>query len=570
MNLSYRQKLFLYFGILFCLFAVGIAGFDQFREKANNILILEERLEAYTDILHEKLQQNTGEIPEEAEQFQKFFPKELRISVININGIVEYDNSFDDLSVFDNHLQRAEIQLAAIKDKGAEIRVSDTNQQEYLYFAKAYENYYIRAALPYTQQIRQFLKPDNGFLYFILVFFALFLFLIHFITKRFATSIRQLRDFALQTKKNESKPIDFSKDELGEIGIILAQNYEQLKKIQQQYEQEKQKLLQHIQVLEEGICFISPDKNIQFYNGLFIQYLNTITDEPGSDAKIVLTDPAFEEVQQFINRNKASYYENVLHKQGKIFSVRINRFEDFSFEIILNDITKQEKTKRLKKEMTGNISHELRTPVTSIRGYLETVLNLSLEEEKKNYFIEKAFQQTLELSDLISDMSMLTKIEESPNLFTAEKVNVFEVIQNLKEENHQIIMQNNLRVNIEIPKTIEISGNRSLIYSIFRNLLENAIRYGGKNIQIGTRLFKEDNEFYYFTFYDTGSGIEEEKQLNRIFERFFRLKEGRTRASGGSGLGLSIVKNALQYHGGKITVKNRKNGGLEFLFSFKK
>lgn len=570
MNLSYRQKLFFYFGILFCLFAGGIVVFEQAREKTTNIRILEERLETYIDILNEEIPAQQSEISQHINVLENLFPDELRISIISSEGVVKYDNSIENLSRFDNHLQRPEIQRAETSGKGSDIRTSETNQQEYLYFVKKYDDFYIRAALPYSHQIRQFLKPDNGFLYFILFFFGLFLFLIHILTKRFGTSIRQLRDFALQTKEGEFQSITFSSDELGEIGTTIAENYQQLKESQKQNEQERQKLLQHIQVLEEGICFLSPQKEIEFYNALFIQYLNTLSDEPNSEPQTVLTDPAFSAIQKFLEKGKSSFFETTLRKHGKTFSARVNRFDDNSFEIILNDITKKEKTEKLKKEMTGNIAHELRTPVTSIRGYLETVLNLPIDEEKKKYFIEKAFNQTVVLSDLISDMSLLAKIDEVSEDFALEKVNVFDIVQSLKEENQKKLSDKNSNFQIDIPQHLYIVGNKSLLTSIFRNLLENALRYGGEHIEIGLRLQKEETDFYYFSFYDTGFGIPNEKRLNRIFERFFRLNEGRTRDSGGSGLGLSIVKNAVQFHHGKISVKNRKEGGLEFLFSLKK
>lgn len=116
---------------------------------------------------------------------------------------------------------------------------------------------------------------------------------------------------------------------------------------------------------------------------------------------------------------------------------------------------------------------------------------------------------------------------------------------------------------------MEIEGNHTLLYSIFRNLIDNALSYAGENITIGIDNYTEDNEFYYFSLYDTGCGVEE-AFLDRIFDRFYRINEGRSRKNGGSGLGLSIVKNAVLFHKGQISAKNRKDGGLEFIFSLRK
>lgn len=569
MKLNYRLKLFLYFAIIFTFFTIGVAIFEQLREKELNTKALEEKLESYTDIINAGLANAKGDPKDEIQVMLSVLPEELRITLINGEGEVLFDNSIRDISNLMNHLHRPEIQSALIRGKGSDIRRSDSNEKEYLYFARRYENLYIRAALPYNIGVQQFLKPDNASLYFILLFFILFLFLIHVITKGFEKSVRQLRDFASNPAYIDDN-IPFPKNELGEIGRKIADNYRQLKESQQKNAQEKQKLLQHIQILEEGICFFSADHEVEFHNGLFIQYLNTITDEPTSEAGTILTDPTFRQVQHFLLHKDGFYFETQIKKQGKAFSLRANIFGDQSFEITLNDITKQEKTRLLKQEMTDNIAHELRTPVTSIRGYLETVLSGLAGEEKKRYFIEKAFNQAVMLSDIIQDMSQLAKMEEAPESFVFEKVKLAGLLQKIKAESLPDLTTKDIRFDWDIPDETVITGNPVLLYSLFRNLTDNAIRYAGENIEIVATIYNEDADFYYFSFYDTGVGIEDESQLNRIFERFYRIGEGRTRDKGGSGLGLSIVKNAVLFHQGKIIAKNRKNGGLEFLFSLRK
>lgn len=570
MKLSYRQKLFLYFGLLFTLFTISIIIFDQIRERNDKTLALEEKLEAYTDIIQSGLSESQDSIDLTIIRLQKLLPKDLRITIINKAGQVLYDNSIEDFTHLTNHKNRPEIAKAQQIGKGSDIRLSNSNQQKYLYFAKTADNKFIRVALPYNIQLQQILKPDNISLYFMTLFFGIFLYFIHITTKRFGNTIKQLRDYVLNSDKMNLAQLNFSNDELGEISSKIADNYHQLKESQEAILLEKQKLLQHIHVLEEGICFLSPDHKVEFYNGLFIQYLNTISNEISSDASIILKDDNFKELQHFLTQKEKPYFEKTISKQGKVFSVRANIFEDESFEIILSDITKQEKTKQLKQEMTGNIAHELRTPITSIRGYLETVLNTSLDDEKKQYFIERAFQQTLALSDITQDMTLIAKMEEAPDKFTLSKVNIVQLLRKIKEDTGIQLNEKQIEMNWLLPDNLELTGSENLLYSLFKNLTENAIRYAGENIEINISVYNEDADFYYFSFYDTGIGIKNESQLNRIFERFFRVNEGRTRDTGGTGLGLSIVKNAVLFHKGKITAKNRKEGGLEFLFSIKK
>ena len=267
---------------------------------------------------------------------------------------------------------------------------------------------------------------------------------------------------------------------------------------------------------------------------------------------------------------KATYFETQINRQGKFFNLQVNVFEDNSFEVNINDITKQEKTRLLKQEMTSNIAHELRTPVTSIRGYLEIALNQPVDKETVNNFLTKAYQQTIVLSELIQDMSLITKIEEAPVSFNLEAVKIEDLLESLKNDLAEQLFEKNIHIERKSLQDVIVQGNPNLIYSIFRNLTENVIRYAGNNINVTINKYNEDNNFYYFSYSDTGIGIADEHHLNRLFERFYRVNEGRTRDTGGSGLGLSIVKNAILFHKGTIAAKNRAGGGLEFLFKLPK
>ena len=155
-------------------------------------------------------------------------------------------------------------------------------------------------------------------------------------------------------------------------------------------------------------------------------------------------------------------------------------------------------------------------------------------------------------------------------MFSLEKINIGQLLEKIQEELSVQLGAKQIEMRWQVPEHLEITGNENLLYSLFRNLTDNAIRYGGENLIINISIYNEDADFYYFSFYDTGIGVKDESHLNRIFERFFCISEGRTRDNGGTGLGLSIVKNAVLFHKGNITVKNRKEGGLEFLFTLKK
>ena len=574
MKLSYKKKLLLSFLLIFTLFTAGIIGLERSRERHFKTEALEEKLDAYIEIVKNGLSSNVDNEKIFLDNLVSLLPPDLRLTIIDRQGIVLYDNTIDDLSTLENHANRTEVIKAFENGKGTITRTSTSTNQKYLYYAKSANIYCIRIAAPYNIQLMNYLKPDNLFLYYIIVLFSFIAFLIHIVTQRFWKSINQLRNFVMVSEKDE---VDFTHfkfpdDELGEIGAKITEHYEQLKNSQREIIREREKLLQHVYSSGEGLCFFSATKKVEFYNGLFIQYLNMIIDGANSDPCMIFTDPSFDNFNKDISSGpgEEKYIELQIKKQGKTFSVLVNIFDDNGFEIILNDITQQEKTRFLKQEMTSNIAHELRTPVTSIRGYLETLLNRPLPEDKKRYFITQAFNQTIVLSELIQDMSLITRMEEAPNSFQLEWVKISALLDELKYDLTIPLLEKSITMEWNVPAELEVKGNKNLLYSIFRNLTDNVIRYAGNHVKICVNKYNEDNNFYYFSYSDTGIGISDEQHLNRLFERFYRINEGRTRDTGGTGLGLSIVKNATAFHKGTIFAKNRTGGGLEFLFKIQK
>ena len=233
-------------------------------------------------------------------------------------------------------------------------------------------------------------------------------------------------------------------------------------------------------------------------------------------------------------------------------------------------IVEQQRNQQLKQEMTNNIAHELKTPVSSILGYLEILLgDKPVSPEQQRYFLERCNSQALRLSDLIRDVSLINKLEESADLFPIDEVSVTDVVDEVLRDLGDNVKSKQITISNTLVPPMTIRGNRSLIYAIFRNLVENAVSYAGEGIQIGIECYREEGNHYFVHFYDTGTGVEN-AYLPKIFDRFLRIDKGRSRKNGGTGLGLSIVKHAVLFHGGNIYVKNRTKGGLEYFFSLKK
>ena len=242
------------------------------------------------------------------------------------------------------------------------------------------------------------------------------------------------------------------------------------------------------------------------------------------------------------------------------------RDRDRAHEAALRE--EQEKI-RIKRQLSNNINHELKTPVASIGVCLETLLSgISLSEEKRQELIERCYMHNERLRRLLNEVSLITRMEDGSALIGKENVVINDMLAEIAEELAIMPEEERMTLHTDFDKEVEIEGNLSLIGSIFRNLTENAIAYsGGRNIYIS--LMEDNDSWCKIRFEDDGCGVEE-KQLSRLFERFYRVDKGRSRQLGGTGLGLSIVKHAVLFHGGTITASNRPGGGLRFEFSLKK
>ena len=223
----------------------------------------------------------------------------------------------------------------------------------------------------------------------------------------------------------------------------------------------------------------------------------------------------------------------------------------------------------LKRQLTQNIAHELKTPVASIQGYLETILdNPHINEQTKEQFLQRCYAQSERLTSLLHDISTLNRLDDGSDMIDFEAVDITQLVADITKETVLVRQERKMTFDNQLPERIVVKGNRSLLYSVFRNLTDNAIAYAGEGRTI-TLEAKEQGNKWHFIFRDNGQGVPPE-HLARLFERFYRVDKGRSRKMGGTGLGLAIVKNAVLLHGGTIRVSNLPEGGLKFEFTIKK
>lgn len=230
-------------------------------------------------------------------------------------------------------------------------------------------------------------------------------------------------------------------------------------------------------------------------------------------------------------------------------------------------IFEQREKERIKKQLTNNINHELKTPIASMQVCLEILLtHEELDAAKRHEFLQRCMTNAERLKHLLSDVSQITRMDDAPESIAKEPLNLTDIITESVNECAPMAETHGIKIVNDIMRPLPIVGNQTMLASIFRNLLDNAIAYSG-GTQVEIQLLTCSDNKMTITVSDNGTGVPPE-HLPRIFERFYRIDKGRSRAAGGTGLGLSIVKNAVLLHNGTITVDNRVTGGLIFSISF--
>ena len=368
----------------------------------------------------------------------------------------------------------------------------------------------------------------------------------------------------------------FADDDLGTLGEELRQLFSESEEKVQRTEEMRQHLIALFDLSKIGIALFDSNGTTLFANTHFIQFASMISSRalPLESLSELLTEESMQPIGDFISSSPGGEERSrraMIPSGSHIFEVKAFRSASETFDLTIEDVTVSVQTAQLKREMTSNITHEIRTPLTSIRGYLETLRYSDLSPEQQAAFTDKAYRQAERLSAMMDDIRLISQMDErEAEEYRMEELDLGLVVEEARIAFADRIEQSGDRFVNEIPDGLTIHANNSLIHSVFQNLIENSLRYAGEGVTLCFSCYHRDDEYVYLSYYDTGRGVPEEK-LSRIFERFYRIDSGRTRDRGGSGLGLSIVRNAIRLHGGQIQARRHSpEGGLEFLFTLHK
>lgn len=289
--------------------------------------------------------------------------------------------------------------------------------------------------------------------------------------------------------------------------------------------------------------------------GQHITRLNEFAEKAERGSRISDTEP-------FPNDELGAISNNIVRLYARLQQAYSDR--DAEHKAALRE---QQEKELIKKELTNNINHELKTPLASVRICIETLIaHENMSEEKRITFLKRCLSNTDRLQRLLSDVSLITRMDDGRESIVKETVDLVSIINNTVEEHQLLADSKGIVIDNNVSGQLPMQGNGSLLEAVFNNLLDNAIAYsGGTYIKIEPVYVSEAK--IVLTVEDNGAGVPAE-HLPRLFERFYRIDKGRSRNAGGTGLGLSIVKNAVMLHGGNITVENKKSGGLLFKITF--
>lgn len=585
-NLSLRSQLIIVFAVIqiiifsliFYFFTLNYRDFylEQLESNLkNNIYLLKSSENIVTNINNsEDLDNMVKEIGSNIE---------TRITIIDEDGKVLADSRHEP-NLMDNHIGRPEVQQVINgKNYGNSTRRSDTLNQDMYYIAANFSvngNEMVIRLAKSLAKINTIIRVDiYRYLFFLIILLIVSNIIVWYFSKSIIKPLKKIKNMAKEIVDGKRRKIDnikYSNNELGK----LVQEYNRLgieldKKINNLVE-EKNKLSAILNSMNEGVIATDANKNILMMNPRACDMFNVNCDDiEGKNFINQIRDYKFNEYLSKVLEEGSSYSTEMtfkkpekIHLDCNFQTVLDNSGNIIGAVIVLIDVTRIKKLEEMRKDFVANVSHELKTPLTSIKGYADTIV----DNEIKDYDTIKKFvgvisKETTRLNLLINDLLELSELE----------ADYFD----LKPENLDGILEKPLRLlaseaekkEIEIINQFEedlplVKINKPQIENLMINLIDNAIKYTPSNGKIYLRAYEKANKVY-IEVEDTGLGIPKEDQ-DRIFERFYRVDKARSKEVGGTGIGLSIVKHIVKGHDSEIEVESEVGVGTTFKFYLNK
>lgn len=508
-----------------------------------------------------------------------------RVTLITLDGTVVGDSDVSQakLGELQNHLDRPEIREAMQTGKGSAIRYSQTLRRDMLYVAittvsKGAETGFVRLALPldYLADVRLSLHGVLGAIALLTVLAALILsYIFSNVTSR---PLREIASAAARIGRGEPGVVVAvsSHDEVADLADVLNDMARRIDNQVRRLSTEKQRLDTILAGMGEGVMVASGDGTILLVNQAFGPLFGIRGAVEGKGLIEISRHPdllaAFNELRsaggELIREIVIPTGEKTLLTHWVPLLVD---GDDQGVVAVFHDITDMKKVENMRRDFVANVSHELRTPVSVIKGYAETLLDGLLESDpqRARRFVEIILNHSERLAALINDILTLSHLESKEAVLDLYPLDVGGTMAKACQLLEAGALQKQIVLRNEVPSGLaRVMADQGRLEQVLINLLENAVKYTPEGGTV--RLFTVDEgQFVRISVMDTGIGIPQ-KDLGRIFERFYRVDEARSREQGGTGLGLSIVKHIVQLHGGEVFVSSEPGKGSVFSFTLRK
>ncbi|MBI9072376.1 MAG: hypothetical protein JEY94_12305 [Melioribacteraceae bacterium] len=506
---------------------------------------------------------------------------QLRTTIISKDGVVLSDSEIDiiDLPKVENHIMRPEVQAALSSGSGFAIRKSETIDKDLMYYC---ENLHLNKRVIGFIRFAMFstnFDEKMDFLNSLLAFSNLFMLVIvilflYYYNKHIQSHIKKINNELEQAKKKNRytaispqryNELDSIAGLINSIGLNLQNQIDDLS-------DNNSELSRVFNSLSEGVAAFSESGHLLFCNQSFKMFFEFEENpEHNSFYDIIHFPPIINDIDEFLKKDKKisrriKFFKNK-YIDYNISGMQYNINESRGFILTLNDVTKLARLEIVRQDFVANVSHEFKTPLTSIRGYSETLLSGKVNDETiKNKFLQKIENQAIHLENMVTDLLQLSRIEKK-EFIDISAIDPYPIIDELVSDFKVQCESKGVKLTKDHNcENVKIETNERLLQTLVSNLLTNALKYNKDNGEI--KIYCENyNGNFILSVSDQGIGIPEKEQ-NRIFERFYRVEEAMELYPEGSGLGLSIVKNIVDLLNGEITLESKKGEGSKFSIIF--
>lgn len=499
--------------------------------------------------------ENEGE-----EYIDNFKNEKKRITLIDKNGVVLADTSANE-DELDNHSDRDEVKEAMKDGSGTSVRYSNTLMEKTIYYAVRLDNGNILRVSTTQQSIIVILL---GLIYPIIIILVIALIITLILSYRVSKSIiNPINALDLEHPENN--------DTYEELTPLLKKISAQKRHINEQIRTAEQKQEEFRLITEnmtEGFLVIDNQANLLTYNSAALKLLDITDVQEGTVLMLNRTKGFRDTVQRVLT---GEHSESTINIDDKHYNLIANPVYEndrvIGAVIVILDVTEYTNREKMRSEFTSNVSHELKSPLTSISGFAEIMMAGDVPGETVVDFSKTIYKEAQRLISLVSDIIKISELDEKNSGFEQEPVELFELSKSVTERMKPVAEKRNITLNV-LGGTAKVMGVSKILEEMIENLVDNAVKYNKDNGTVDVIVTSSDNTCE-LVVRDTGIGIPQSEQ-SRVFERFYCVDKSHSKLVGGTGLGLSIVKHGAMFHGAQIKLESTEGKGTSISLIFNK